>query len=170
MSSISYTRYYFPSISWPANTKATETQYIALLHTDGSYATLTICKEKWQNIREASVPNRDTGKPNSPLWPCGILCIFSKFCKFSSKEIRYFATFRSGHKNCTMSFYHVHRRSWMVGSASIQTGINYQIQLACKFWLFGFWCLGYCWCLSIPTVLEADSQLVFLSIQSWAGW
>ena len=56
------------------------------------------------------------------------------------------------------------------GSASIQTGIKYQIQLACKFWLFGFWCLGYCWCLSIPTVLEADSQLVFLSIQSWAGW
>ena len=116
-----------------ANTKATETQYIALLHTDGSYATLTICKEKWQNIREASVPNRDTGKPNSPLWPCGILCIFSKFCKFSSKEIRYFATFRSGHKICTMSFYHVHRKSRMVGSASIQTGINYQIQLACKF-------------------------------------
>ena len=119
MSSISYTRYYFPSISWPANTKATETQYIALLHTDGSYATLTICKEKWQNIREASVPNRDTGKPNSPLWPCGILCIFSEFCKFSSKEIRYFATFRSGHKICTMSFYHVHRKSRMIGRGGI---------------------------------------------------
>ena len=79
------------------------------------------------------MPNRDTGKPNSLLWPCGILCIFSKFCKFSSKEIRYFATFRSGHKICTMSFYHVHRKSRMIASASIQTGINYQIQLASKF-------------------------------------